>query len=159
MWNHLGSEEPVYWLFFYYYFFAIKIWGACDKSILKSFYNNDPLCGEPWFLRHRTRDKNFVYSHDSTYLMTWSWMKNLLMRVWPSNTKVRDKKTKEFYVANYDPLYPFPLWISATLEILFSSCQTWDPWHVEVVKRKKNRFPGIIGYLNIFFGRKVEYSD
>ena len=64
-----------------------------------------------------------------TYLMTWSWMKNLLMRVWPSNTKVRDKKTKEFYVANYDPLYPFPLWISATLEILLSLCQTWNLWH------------------------------
>ena len=43
--------------------------------------------------------------------------------------KWETKKTKEFYVANYDPLYPFPLWISATLEILLSLCQTWNLWH------------------------------
>ena len=119
---------------FFLWFFSIKIWGMWQKV----------------FLSLSIIMIRYVVSHDfsglgqetkilyipmtlHTYLMTWSWMKNLLMRVWPSNTK-ETKKTKEFYVANYDPLYPFPLWISATLEILFSF-----PWHdmskIEVVKR------------------------
>ena len=93
--------------FLLWFFFSLKS-EACDKSIFKSFYNNDPLCGEPWFLRLRTRDKNFVYSHDSTYLMTWSWMKNLLMRVWPSNTKVRDKKNKGILRCKLWPIVSIP---------------------------------------------------
>ena len=45
-------------------------------------------------------------------------------------------------------------------EYIGCSGQRGELKHLSIRRnRKKNRFPGIIGYLNIFFGRKVEYSD
>ena len=123
MWKFWRTEEPIYWLVFYYDIFTLKS-EACDKSILKSFYNNDPLCGEPWFLRLRTRDKNFVYSHDSTYLLDDLIMNEKFADACLTIKYKRDKKTKEFYVANYDPLYPFPLNFSHIGNFIFISV-TW----------------------------------
>ena len=95
MWKFWRTEEPIYWLVFYYDIFTLKS-EACDKSILKSFYNNDPLCGEPWFLRLRTRDKNFVYSHDSTYLLDDLIMNEKFADACLTIKYKRDKKQRNF---------------------------------------------------------------
>ena len=81
---------------FFLWFFSIKIWGMWQKVFLSL-----SIIMIRYVVSHDFsglgQETKFLYIPMTlhTYLMTWSWMKNLLMRVWPSNTK-ETKKQRNF---------------------------------------------------------------